>query len=98
MFSFFFLLEGERKGDDSYHDEGRVVGISLERVRGGQRERESENIANIQNIILAKKKKKKSPTQPFKQCTTTSTFPSTNNPSNSSVQILFELNSGNVLT
>lgn len=37
------------EGDDPYHDEGRVVGISLERecVR-----------ANIQNTLLIKKTKK----------------------------------------
>lgn len=97
-FFFFFLLffGRERKWDSSYHDGGRVVGISLERER--ESEREFENIANLQNIMLVKKKEKKNPTLPFKQCTITSNFLSTNNFSNSSVQILFELNSENVLT
>lgn len=75
----------------------------LQKEREGQKgsERDGE-YCQYTNIILIKKTKKiktkKNPTQPFKQCTTTSTFPSTNNPSNSSVQRLFELNSKNVLT
>lgn len=43
--------------DYPYHDEGRVVGISLERER--ESEKGVENIVNIQNIMLIKKKKKK---------------------------------------
>lgn len=59
LFFSFGSFGREMEGDDPYHDEGRVVGISLRR----ELERESEtHIAIIQNTMLVKRKKRSNST------------------------------------